>query len=161
MWWMKQSDEARKDFTDRENVDIAKALCDFRDFYSTNYQVWGNSARFDLGILQNAYNKLYMPIPWDFRKERCVRILVSFRPEIKANYKLEGIAHNALHGCYYQVGYCSEIWKEINRNKIDLFAMSQDMELGLDKAIDKVDFNKTAQDFKKDLEERNNGKTNI
>jgi len=36
---------------------------------------------------KNAYNKAGIPIPWDFRKERCVRTLVSFNPSVKDNFK--------------------------------------------------------------------------
>jgi len=110
LWWMKQNDQARKDLVDRNVVPIKTALEDFSKFCNTNYQIWGNSARFDCGILQNAYNKVGIPIPWDFRKERCVRTLVSFHPETKKKYEFNGTAHNALADCYYQAGYCSAIW---------------------------------------------------
>lgn len=114
MWWLNQSEQARKDLTERTAVPILQALSDFADFCNKDYQIWGNSARFDCGILQNAYNKAGIPIPWDFRKERCVRTLMSFNPEIKNNYPIKGTAHNALADCYYQVGYCSEIWRLLN-----------------------------------------------
>jgi len=114
MWWMKQNEQARKDLTDRTTLPIIKALEDFAEFCNKDYQIWGNSARFDCGILQNAYNKAGIPIPWDFRKERCVRTLVSFVPEIKVNYKSIGTAHNAVDDCKFQIGYCSDIWRSLN-----------------------------------------------
>jgi DNA polymerase III epsilon subunit-like protein len=115
MWWMQQSEQARKDFVEKTPLRIEEALLDFCQFCNKEYQVWGNSARFDCGILQNAYNKLDIPIPWDFRKERCVRTLVSLNPEIKENFPSVGTAHNALSDCYYQVGYCSLIWQSLNK----------------------------------------------
>ncbi len=119
MWWMKQSEQARKDFVEKTPLRIEAALLDFCQFCNKEYQIWGNSARFDCGILQNAYNKLSIPIPWDFRKERCVRTLVSLNPEIKENFPSIGTAHNALSDCYYQVGYCSLIWQSFkNISKI-------------------------------------------
>lgn len=116
MWWMQQNDEARNELVniDKEGQDIAYVLSKFRDFNKDkNYQIWGNSARFDLGILQNAYNKLGHEIPWDFRKERCLRTLVSFAPKLKQNYHYEGTAHNALDDCYNQIGYCTLIWNKL------------------------------------------------
>lgn len=113
MWWLNQNEQARKDLTERTTISIKQALSEFADFCNKDYQIWGNSPRFDCGILQNAYNKAGIPIPWDFRKERCVRTLVSFNPSIKDNCKMKGTAHNALSDCYYQVGYCSEIWKSL------------------------------------------------
>jgi hypothetical protein len=98
----------------RLSLPIIEALKEFSDFCNKEYQIWGNSARFDCGILQNAYNKAGFSIPWDFRKERCVRTLVSFAPEIKDNYKPIGTAHNAVDDCKFQIGYCSEIWRSLN-----------------------------------------------
>lgn len=115
MWWMEQNEQAREGLTQSYSVSIKEALEQFTQFCTKEYQVWGNSARFDLGILQNAYNKAGIPIPWDFRKERCVRTLVSFKPEIKENFFFKGIKHNPIDDCYFQIGYCSEIWKALNK----------------------------------------------
>lgn len=115
MWWLQQNEQARKDIVDRKAIPIKEALDEFAKFCNGNYAIWGNSARFDCGILQNAYNKANLPIPWDYRKERCVRTLVSFNPEIKRNYVSKGTAHNALTDCYYQIGYCCEIWKTLKK----------------------------------------------
>lgn len=113
MWWLKQNEEARKDLTEKEVLPIQKALLGFADFCNKDYQIWGNSARFDCGILQNAYNKALLDIPWDFRKERCVRTLVSFRPDVKDSSARYTTEHNALSDCYHQVDYCNKIWVSI------------------------------------------------
>lgn len=113
LWWLQQDEEARMDLSSRGGVPILDALNKFKDFCNKEYEIWGNSARFDCGILQNAYNKANIPIPWDFRKERCVRTLVSFAPEVKQNYQRTGVEHNALDDCYNQVGYCTEVWKTL------------------------------------------------
>jgi len=117
-WWIGQNDKAKIDLLcDKEALPIKKVLESFSSWFGVelkNYEIWGNSARFDLGILQNAYNKLNMLIPWDFRKERCVRTLVSFAPDIKENHKFNGTYHNPLDDCLNQIQYCSKIWKKIN-----------------------------------------------
>ena len=113
MWWMQQNEQARKDLVEKTSLPINSALLEFAKFCNKEYQIWGNSARFDCGILQNAYNKAGIPIPWDFRKERCVRTLVSFNPSVKDNFKKAEVEHNALSDCYYQIGYCTEIWKSL------------------------------------------------
>lgn len=113
VWWLNQSEQARKDLIGRKSIPIIDALNEFSEFCNKDYQIWGNSARFDCGILQNAYNKAGLPIPWDFRKERCVRTLVSFAPEVKAKYNIIGIQHNAVDDCFTQIGYCSEIWNTL------------------------------------------------
>lgn len=117
MWWLKQSEEARMilNMSDDMRFTISSALIGFSEFCTKDYQIWGNSARFDLGILQDAYNKLKMDIPWDFRKERDVRTLVSFNEEIKKNTVFEGVAHSPVDDCRHQIKYCSEIWNSLNK----------------------------------------------
>lgn len=119
MWWMKQSDAARKELYDHD-IHIAKAIQQFSEFVERcggkSCQVWGNSARFDLGILSDAYVKLQVPTPWSFTKERCVRTLVAFNPDIKKNTVFKGTAHNALHDCLFQIQYCSDIFKYLTNS---------------------------------------------
>lgn len=115
LWWMEQNEQARQDLVKAVKFPIKEALEKFSSFCNMDYEIWGNSCRFDCGILQNAYNKLGIPIPWDFRKERCVRTLISFNPEIKDKYPVTHTLHNALSDCYYQVGYCSEIWNSLKK----------------------------------------------
>lgn len=117
MWWLKQSNEARKELYSGEHFHIKDVLEEFSEFCSYDYEIWGNSPRFDLGYLQDAYRKLNMKIPWDFRKERDVRTLVSFIPSIKENWKYNGIAHHPIDDCYNQIEYCSIIWNKITIKK--------------------------------------------
>lgn len=115
MWWLQQSDYARNSVTKGPIVPLTQALSNFKEFCNKNAMIWGNSARFDLGILQNAYNKVDMSVPWLYYNERDVRTLLSFVPEVKKNYPRLSTAHNALADCYHQVGYCSEIWISIKQ----------------------------------------------
>jgi hypothetical protein len=115
LWWLEQEDIARKELINSPKTPLIHVLQEFSNFNrNKDYQVWGNSARFDCGILQNAYNKAGIPIPWDFRKERCVRTLVSFAPEIKNQTQFKGIKHNSIDDCKYQIEYCSIIWNKLN-----------------------------------------------
>lgn len=114
LWWLKQDKPSQNYITEEVGEPIDKVLSRFKDFCNKDYQIWGNSARFDCGILQNAYNKLNIPIPWDFRKERCLRTLVSFKPEIKNECTFKGIRHNPLDDCKFQINYCHQIWKTLN-----------------------------------------------
>lgn len=116
MWWMQQSDDARKELS-TNCVDLAVALQKFSQFMfqceGEYCQVWGNSARFDLGILSDAYRKCSLATPWSFRNERCVRTLVSFNPELRKKSTFVGTQHNALHDCLHQIQYCNTIANSI------------------------------------------------
>lgn len=116
MWWLDQDYEARRALSQPEPIPLGIALNDFRTFIKSldeDIQVWGNSARFDLGILNDTYDLFKEDIPWNFRNERDVRTLVSFRPDIKKMTPFYGTAHNALDDCDQQVRYCSAIWHSV------------------------------------------------
>lgn len=111
-WWMGQSDQARE-IVISGNEKIKHALEKFSNFVGDNKYIWGNSARFDLGILQNAYDACNIPIPWDFRKELDVRTLVFLNPTIKENFEYKGIKHNAIDDCKNQIDYCHLTYKSL------------------------------------------------
>jgi len=110
LWWMKQNDQARADLTGTIGISLKDALLSFNLFCDSKYQIWGNSARFDCGILQNAYNIVGIPIPWKYGSERCLRTLVAFNPKVKATTLNIGTAHNAIDDCKFQIKYCHETW---------------------------------------------------
>lgn len=117
-WWLQQSKEAQEDiFKDCKH--IKEVLKNFKEFIDTltpsELNVWGNSNRFDLGILAQAY---YITgskeIPWKYTLERDVRTLVSFKPDIKSTEEFIGIKHNPIDDCKHQIKYCSKIWNTLN-----------------------------------------------
>lgn len=120
-WWLVQSIEAQNEVFQHENrFYIFPALRDLSEFITDDAILWGNSARFDIGILENAYHTVgFSVIPWEHWNERDVRTLVSFAPEIKKNAIREGTHHNALDDCYHQIKYCSEIYQLLIQ-KIDI-----------------------------------------
>lgn len=119
-WWLKQSEDARKLIANPTNpLSLKEALNKFNMWLSNignrdDLIMWGNSARFDLGILSDAYNITNIKIPWAFRNERCVRTLVSFNPSVKKNMEFEGVRHDPIDDCKHQIKYCHQIWKEFN-----------------------------------------------
>lgn len=114
-WWLMQNEEARKEMA-KDGIPIIDGLQKFSEFFSTlpsDIQIWGNGARFDMGILSDAYIAAKSKIPWKFKNERDVRTLVSIFPTLKWIQPMNGTAHNALDDCKHQINYCSKIWKKI------------------------------------------------
>jgi hypothetical protein len=117
-WWFEQPKEAQLElFKDTNN--ITKTLFDFKQFIDSikpsELKVWGNSARFDLGILAKAYYiAKHKEIPWKYTLERDVRTLASFNPDIKKNEVFVGVKHNPIDDCKHQIKYCSKIWVSLN-----------------------------------------------
>lgn len=103
MWWLKQSDDARKALRG-DNVPIIDALRSFRDWLPKgNLQVWGNGASFDNVILGNAYKAHNGTVPWPYYGDRCFRTFkCSFKGIEVPNV---GEHHNALDDAKWQANY--------------------------------------------------------
>ena len=115
-WWLGQNEAARKEVSlGRKN--ITEVLHKFRLFLESlgteDLQIWGNSVRFDCGILEDAYHATKHSIPWNFRLERDVRTLVSLAPELKRNAQSIGTAHLPIDDCLFQIQYCCAIWQKV------------------------------------------------
>lgn len=124
LWWMQQSDEARNLLVEgqKKALKVEFALYEFTSFVQSlkpqSLRVFGNGAKFDLGILSEAYYKIRKGIPWKHTMERDVRTIVEFAPEIKTKWleNFQGIKHNPIDDCKCQIGYVCEI---LNKIKIE------------------------------------------
>lgn len=80
-----------------------------------NIRVWGNSNRFDIGIIEGWYLKAigqkFNPF-WNTWLERDVRTIASLDPTIKTKTKFIGTKHDAINDCKHQIKYCREIVKK-------------------------------------------------
>jgi len=112
MWWMRQKKAARKVLVDKP-VSLYNALSMFADWFDdADTLVWGNGPDFDNAILANAFTKLSIDLPWDFRQNRCFRTAKNIFPEIELNR--EGTHHNALDDAKNQALHLIKINKHIN-----------------------------------------------
>jgi exodeoxyribonuclease VIII len=75
--------------------------------------VWGNGSDFDQPILQEAFIRAKLPVPWDFRNNRCYRTLKNLFPYVSAQ-EFKGVKHNALSDACHQAEHCIALlnWSE-------------------------------------------------
>jgi hypothetical protein len=93
---------------------LKNVLIQFNEFLSQKeYIVWGNSARFDLGILENAFNLCDLKQNWLFYNERDLRTLFNLNPLVREQVVFKGVPHNPIDDCIYQIEYCSKIFNSI------------------------------------------------
>lgn len=112
-WWSNQDITAyREHFDQKDTMHIKLALYELRVYIQSLYpgtlQIWGNSNRFDLGILAYVYDLLKLEYPWKFMNERDVRTLSSLIPLIKQNHVFKGRKHNPVDDCLNQIDYLVE-----------------------------------------------------
>jgi len=125
LWWMQQNEEARKEICRPANhiQGVLDRLKSFLAIYGNDFEIWGNGARFDLGLLQDAYHACgYDILPWKFRNERDVRTLVSLAPHVKEQTPNVGIAHHPTDDCMFQINYCCAIYQYINNKPQQYYA---------------------------------------
>lgn len=104
MWWMGSDPEhspneaARKaTFMDPRAVALPIALDAFTDWLQSRpLKLWGNSARFDMGILEAAYTACGKDAPWKFYDERCYRTIKNLPEAKQVELVRYGTYHNAL-----------------------------------------------------------------
>lgn len=116
LWWMKQSDSARKEF-ERPGKNEITALVEFNDFLCQfeDIKVWGNGASFDNVILANAYRRNGEDLPWKYYNDRCYRTMKNLHPEIMM--EREGTHHNALADAISQAKHLQRIINHVNGAK--------------------------------------------
>lgn len=116
-WWMNQSSDAIESMS-KNAKPLPIALVELNKFFANKetHNVWGNSARFDLGIVENAFLKVgYDSHPWSPWGERCMRTITSLNREIKDNEPFEGVKHDAVDDCLHQIKVLVKTLKTIGQ----------------------------------------------
>lgn len=109
MWWMKQSEDARKALTNPSKRSLHESLTQFEDWFPEDvHGVWGNGATFDNIILANAFEAVDFVRPWPYFKDRCYRTVKNLYPAIQES-PFEGIKHNAIADAWHQARHLSKI----------------------------------------------------
>lgn len=106
MWWMSQSDEARKSLM-VDCVQLREALASFADWIgSDTVAVWGDGAAFDNVLLSSAFRAARMPVPWHYANDRCYRTLKNLFPVERI---LSACPHNATLDAIAQANHVQAI----------------------------------------------------
>ena len=114
-WWMGQSEEARKLFTDktRQKHLLPRALVELAAFIPKGSRVWGNGATFNITILEHAYFQAAQKHPWDFWNIRDMQTAVDMADYQKNTIPFSGTAHNALDDATHQAKVISWCFNKI------------------------------------------------
>lgn len=104
-WWARQSEEARRVFTEPK-VSLEEGLIEFHrylDRWNRNkLKLWGNGSDFDNVIIANGYNAVGLDAPWRFYNNRCFRTVKNVYSDVIVTPQRKGTYHNALDDARYQ-----------------------------------------------------------
>jgi hypothetical protein len=117
-WWMTHESitpEARAaSFSHPNAVSLPLALDAFTEWLQSRpLQLWGNSARFDLGILESAYVACGKEPPWEFRNERCYRTVKNLPGARDIKLQASGVFHHPTHDAVCQAWHLRAINQQL------------------------------------------------
>jgi len=115
-WWFVQSDQARRVFALIEGIDVEQAIHKVNVFLSEAKIIWSH-ATFDFVILMNHFHKLNIRPKFGYKTARDLRTLVDLADVKCKSYPREGVHHNALDDCRYQIKYAVDCFKKIEEKK--------------------------------------------
>lgn len=104
-WWARQSEEARRVFTEPK-VSLMEGLTAFHRYLDrwnrSKLRLWGNGSDFDNVIIANAYNAVGLDAPWRFYNNRCFRTVKNIYSDVIVTPGRKGTYHNALDDAKHQ-----------------------------------------------------------
>ena len=115
LFWLMQPEDSRRRVFFAGSADIRDVLRDFAIWIGTNcrhedVRPWGNSASTDLSMLETAYKRAHIPLPWRWNNERDFRTVRKMNPQVEYNPDEKGDgAHDPLVDCRFQIEHLFKI----------------------------------------------------
>lgn len=102
-WWDKQDSKVKNEaFKDKKRIELKDALEKFNKWFDGSQFIWGNGSSFDCSIMENAYRKTKVDVPWKFWNVRDVRTIFDLG-NVKSYQLPQMSKHHALVDCYRQI----------------------------------------------------------
>jgi exodeoxyribonuclease VIII len=111
-WWAKQDPEIMEEaFSPDDRVPLVDAMDQFHKFAWGCDAFWSHGATFDLIIIQDIYQQLGKPLPWNFWQLRDTRTLfdLGYDPDMP-----KGSKHDALQDAIRQAVGVQNIYTKLN-----------------------------------------------
>ena len=136
LWWMEQSDAARRSTFSGPAKPLLTVLAEFNRFIvlvagmsnvtSEHVHVWGNGATFDNVVLRSAFRAAKLIPTWGFRFDRCYRTLANLLPAARrppfVNY---GVPHNALDDAIAQARHLQKVYAALGLSTAPVLTREQ------------------------------------
>ena len=118
LWWMRQEAPARLAVASNDDCFlIGGVLIDFKHFLRDVESIWSH-ATFDFVILMNYFRKFKIRVNFDYHAARDLRTLTDLAEIDPLDFPREGIKHDALSDCMFQVGYATACFNRLRREDI-------------------------------------------
>lgn len=111
-WWLSQSKEAIASITADPKEPLERVMNEFNDFAQGAKKIWSH-ATFDFVILQETFRRLKIKPKFRYTVARDIRTLTDLANVTFSKVTREGLHHDALDDCKFQVKYCVECFNKI------------------------------------------------
>lgn len=136
-WWFEQEDEAIKALVGKDTISVREGLQklyrylnDRGNFVNEEFfagladmpkcsTFWAKDPDFDMVLLRYYYELVGEKLPWDFYACRSVRTIEAIAwddPSSKPEFKIPGVAHNAMWDACHQAMRIQAAMKELGRS---------------------------------------------
>lgn len=115
-WWLKQSKEAQNSITSGELVDITTAITQLNEFLRPAKRIWSH-ATFDFVTIQETFKQCGVKPTFKYSAGLDLRTLTYLGGVKVDKIAREGIHHDALDDCIYQVKYCVSALNAVKTSK--------------------------------------------
>jgi exodeoxyribonuclease VIII len=117
-WWLQQPEAARMEMVRADTaMHLAEALIVLKRWLeavsggnSKELFVWGHGATFDISLLEDAYRRCKLPVPWHYRNVRDLRTLRALAPPdlVLTAPSAEGNLHVAVDDAIMQAAWITQ-----------------------------------------------------
>lgn len=113
-WWKNQKEEARLEaFDEKDRFGIKFVLLKLTDFLRDANCLWSHSPNFDYVILESAYKKCRLDVPWKFWQLRDTRTVYDLAYVNLKEFSKSTECHNALFDCFNQIKALKQSYKNL------------------------------------------------
>jgi len=116
-WWLKQNEKARLGMATQQGVLLQDALRVTSAFIENHmypgFCPWGFGATFDVSLMESAYRRCKLEVPWGFRTVRDIRTLAALRPCTHVPRPVPEVEHDAADDAAAQAKYVIDCMKVI------------------------------------------------
>ncbi len=123
VWWLNQDQKAVMEMLENARP-LQQVMLELWAFImqmsKPDVIVWCKGARFDFGLLRDAFKACSLEVPWKFWNERDLRTLLSLYPEVKKLDRSNNLAHSAHHDCLHQIKQLQSIAKELKKVGLEI-----------------------------------------